>query len=127
MASASLEDAVANLQQACCLALELVEVLREIQKESQDFVGKKPATTEEITKIKSRNVRSLPGRFETIGSLLGAHTPRAFDALVRDAESQPRGLEQPFIVVSRAGLCIVASGKSYSCSNGFNRPRLTRA
>jgi glycine/D-amino acid oxidase-like deaminating enzyme len=39
-----------------------------------------------------------------VGSLLGAHTPRAFDALVRDAESQPRGLEQPFVVVSRAEL-----------------------
>ena len=35
LASASLEDAVANLQQACCLALELMEVLREIQTESR--------------------------------------------------------------------------------------------
>jgi glycine/D-amino acid oxidase-like deaminating enzyme len=38
------------------------------------------------------------------GSLLGAHTRRAFDALVRDAESQPRGLEQPFTVLPRADL-----------------------
>jgi glycine/D-amino acid oxidase-like deaminating enzyme len=39
-----------------------------------------------------------------VGSFLGAHTRRAFDALVRDAESQPRGLEQPFKVVSAADL-----------------------
>jgi zinc protease len=49
-----------------------VESMREILKEAQDFVGKKPATPDEIEKIKSRNVRSLPGRYETIGSLLGA-------------------------------------------------------
>jgi glycine/D-amino acid oxidase-like deaminating enzyme len=39
-----------------------------------------------------------------VGSLLGAHTRRAFDAIVRDAESQPRGLEQPFTIVSRGDL-----------------------
>jgi len=39
-----------------------------------------------------------------VGSFLGAHTRRAFDALVRDAESQPRGLEQPFTVVAPADL-----------------------
>jgi glycine/D-amino acid oxidase-like deaminating enzyme len=39
-----------------------------------------------------------------VGSFLGAHTRRAFDGLVRDAESQPRGFEQPFRVVSRAEL-----------------------
>jgi glycine/D-amino acid oxidase-like deaminating enzyme len=38
------------------------------------------------------------------GSLLGAHTRRAFEAIVQDAESQPRGFEQPFSVISRADL-----------------------
>jgi len=46
--------------------------LREILREARDFVGAKPASAEEIAKIKARNVRSLPGRYETVGSLIGA-------------------------------------------------------
>jgi predicted Zn-dependent peptidase len=49
-----------------------VDSLREILRESREFVGGKPATADEIAKIKARNVRSLPGRYETIGSLIGA-------------------------------------------------------
>ena len=37
-----------------------------------------------------------------VGGFTGAHTPRHFQALVRDAESQPQGLEIPFEVVPRA-------------------------
>ncbi len=48
------------------------DALREIVKEARDFTGARPATADEIAKIKSRNVRSLPGRYETIASLLGA-------------------------------------------------------
>ena len=37
-----------------------------------------------------------------VGCFVGAHTPRLFKALVREAETQPAGLEVPFEVVPRA-------------------------
>jgi len=37
-----------------------------------------------------------------VGCFVGAHTPRLYDALVREAESQPKGLEVPYAVVPRA-------------------------
>ena len=37
-----------------------------------------------------------------VGCFVGAYTPRAFGALVREAESQPRGLAVPFEAVPRA-------------------------
>ena len=36
------------------------------------------------------------------GCFLGAHTPRHFEAMVRDAENQPRGLEERISVVPKA-------------------------
>jgi glycine/D-amino acid oxidase-like deaminating enzyme len=68
-----------------------------------------------------------------VGSLLGAHTRRAFDALVRDAESQPRGLAQPFTVVSRAELAgeidtpIYHGGVVYPRDAAIQPARLVRA
>ena len=37
-----------------------------------------------------------------VGCFVGAHTPRLYDALVREAESQPEGLAVPYRVVPRA-------------------------
>ena len=49
-----------------------VESMREIQREIAEFVGARPATAEEIAKIRDRDVRSLSGRFETNGAVSGA-------------------------------------------------------
>jgi len=39
-----------------------------------------------------------------VGCFVGAHTPRHFHALVREAEGQPKGLSQDFKVIDRARL-----------------------
>ncbi len=44
----------------------------EVLKEANAIVGDKPLTEAEVQKIKDKNVRSLPGRFETTGAVLGA-------------------------------------------------------
>jgi zinc protease len=50
-----------------------VDAVREIQREIAEFArGERPATPEEVTKIKSRQVRALPGRYETSGAVLSA-------------------------------------------------------
>ena len=49
-----------------------VESLREIQREIAEFVGERPATTGEIDKVRNRDIRALPGRFETNASVSGA-------------------------------------------------------
>lgn len=46
--------------------------LHEILKELQGYVGAKPATAEEIQRVKELRVRTLPGRYETGGAALGA-------------------------------------------------------
>ncbi len=46
--------------------------MREIQREIADFVGNRPATGEEITKIRNRDVRALSGRYETNAAVSGA-------------------------------------------------------
>ncbi len=48
------------------------ESIAEIQREIAEYLGDKPATSEEIDKIKARDVRSLPGAYETIGAVQGA-------------------------------------------------------
>jgi predicted Zn-dependent peptidase len=48
------------------------ESIAEIQREIAEYLGDKPATAEEIDKIKARDVRSLPGAYETIGAVQGA-------------------------------------------------------
>ena len=49
-----------------------VESLRELQREIAEFVGTRPATGEEIAKIRNRDVRALSGRYETNASVSGA-------------------------------------------------------
>ncbi len=49
-----------------------LESMREIQREIADFVGPRPATSEEISKVRNRDVRALPGRYETNASVSGA-------------------------------------------------------
>lgn len=48
------------------------ESMQEMFKETRELVTTKPLTREEIDKIRVGDVRELPGRFETIGSVLGA-------------------------------------------------------
>jgi zinc protease len=49
-----------------------VESIRELQREIAEYVGSRPATGEEITKIRNRDVRALSGRYETNASVSGA-------------------------------------------------------
>ncbi|HBK56170.1 MAG TPA: peptidase M16 [Xanthomonadales bacterium] len=46
--------------------------IKEILAELQAFTGSNPATAEEVEKIKNRNIRGLPGSYETAGAVLGA-------------------------------------------------------
>jgi len=48
------------------------ESIAEVQKELAAYLGDKPATAEELDKLKARDVRSLPGAYETIGAVQGA-------------------------------------------------------
>jgi predicted Zn-dependent peptidase len=49
-----------------------VDSIREIQREIAEFIGGRPATAEEIAKVRNREVRALSGRFETNASVSGA-------------------------------------------------------
>ena len=49
-----------------------VESMREILREVADYVGPRPATAEEIAKIRNRDVRALSGRYETNAAVAGA-------------------------------------------------------
>ncbi|HWT14268.1 MAG TPA: pitrilysin family protein, partial [Patescibacteria group bacterium] len=51
-----------------------IDSIKELQREFVEFVGARPATSEEITKVKNDDIRSLPGSFETASSVLGAIT-----------------------------------------------------
>ena len=51
-----------------------IESIRELQREFSEYSSSRPATSEEITKIKTGDVRSLPGSFETAAAVLGAIT-----------------------------------------------------
>ncbi len=46
----------------------------EMLKEAKGIIGDKPLSAAEVQKIKDKNVRSLPGRFETASAVLGAMT-----------------------------------------------------
>jgi zinc protease len=48
------------------------ESVAEILRETKDVIGAKPLTHEEIEKIKVGDVRSMPGEYQTTGSVLGA-------------------------------------------------------
>jgi predicted Zn-dependent peptidase len=49
-----------------------VESMREILREIGEYVGARPATAEEVTKIRNRDVRALSGRYETNAAVAGA-------------------------------------------------------
>jgi zinc protease len=49
-----------------------VESLRELRREIDEFVGSRPATTDEIAKIRNNDVRALSGRYETNAAVSGA-------------------------------------------------------
>ena len=49
-----------------------IDALRELQREIGEFVGSRPATAEEIAKIRNKDVRALSGRFETNAAVSGA-------------------------------------------------------
>jgi predicted Zn-dependent peptidase len=49
-----------------------VDSIREIQRELQEFTTSRPATAEEIMKIRNRDVRALSGQFETNAAVGGA-------------------------------------------------------
>jgi len=49
-----------------------VDSIVELRRELAEFTGTKPATPEEIATIRNRDVRSLPGRFETNAAVSGA-------------------------------------------------------
>jgi predicted Zn-dependent peptidase len=51
-----------------------LEAIAEIRKELGDFVGGRPATSDEIAKVRNRDVRSLSGRYETNAAVSGAIT-----------------------------------------------------
>ncbi len=48
------------------------ESLAELNKEFAAYLGSKPATTEELARLVSSKTNSLPGEFETAGSVLGS-------------------------------------------------------
>jgi predicted Zn-dependent peptidase len=49
-----------------------VDSMREILRELDEYLGNRPATTEEIAKIRNRDVRALSGRYETNAAVGGA-------------------------------------------------------
>ena len=46
------------------------ESLTEMQREISDFVSTKPATADELAKVKATNIRGLPGQYETGGAVM---------------------------------------------------------
>ena len=49
-----------------------IEAIKEVQRELADYTsGKRPATTDEVSRIQAINIRTLPGSFETASSVLG--------------------------------------------------------
>lgn len=48
------------------------ESLTELRREVRDYLGPRPITEEELQKVRDNNIRSLPGQFETAGSVLSS-------------------------------------------------------
>ena len=66
--------------------------IKEIINEYENYLGKNPITTEELTKAKNSRILRLPGQYETIGALLGGISnivkyEREYDYLNRLSES----------------------------------------
>jgi predicted Zn-dependent peptidase len=51
-----------------------VDSMKELLREFADYSGARPPTAEEIAKIKTSDVRSLPGSYETAAAVAGALT-----------------------------------------------------
>jgi predicted Zn-dependent peptidase len=49
-----------------------IESIGEVRREIAEFVGDKPATAEEIAKVKDNDIRQLPGQFETSAAVRGS-------------------------------------------------------
>jgi predicted Zn-dependent peptidase len=49
-----------------------IESIKEIQRELAEYLGSRPATVEEITKVREKDVRELSGRYETNAAVAGA-------------------------------------------------------
>jgi zinc protease len=49
-----------------------VDSLKELVREFDEYVGTRPATPEELAKVIAKDVRALPGRFETANAVRGA-------------------------------------------------------
>jgi predicted Zn-dependent peptidase len=49
-----------------------VDSIRELRRELAEFIGAKPATPEEVAKVRNRDVRALSGQFETNAAVSGA-------------------------------------------------------
>jgi zinc protease len=48
-----------------------VDAIGELQRELAEFVGGRPASVEELAKIKAQNIRGMPGQYETAGAVMG--------------------------------------------------------
>jgi predicted Zn-dependent peptidase len=48
------------------------ESMREIQREVMEFIGERPATADEVAKVRNRDVRALSGRYETNAAVASA-------------------------------------------------------
>src|SRR5690606_11601243 len=51
-----------------------IESLKELLREFTEYSGTRPPSAEEIAKIKTGDVRSLPGSYETAAAVAGALT-----------------------------------------------------
>ncbi len=49
-----------------------LESIREVAREAREYDGARPATADELAKNKARDVRRLPGQYETAAAVLGA-------------------------------------------------------
>jgi predicted Zn-dependent peptidase len=48
------------------------ESMREIQREVMEFIGERPATADEVARVRNRDVRALSGRYETNAAVASA-------------------------------------------------------
>ncbi len=68
--------------------------MQEIERELEEFVSTRPATSEEIARIKLNRVRSLPGSFATNGGFLGSMIDSAsYDLPLDYAETAAERIE----------------------------------
>ena len=49
-----------------------IDAIREIDREMRDFIGKRPATADEIERFRNLRIRTLAGRYETGGAVMNA-------------------------------------------------------